>query len=162
MNLIVYGSLLNPDELKKHDIDMDRVKYVKVKGFKRVFNQEPSWRKVSSNKRAVLNIEEDQEAWFNAIAITDLEKEYFEDLDIRERGYDRLHLVNGDVVTYEGKQLDDCVVYKGKKDKQNSFIEPNEDYYKICLDGAKSHFEEFHHDYLLTTYKNKDGRLIRV
>ncbi len=41
-NQIVYGSLLNPKELEKHNIPMDRVKFARVKKFKRIFNQEPS------------------------------------------------------------------------------------------------------------------------
>ena len=162
MNLIVYGSLLNPKELEKHNISLDRVKFVKVQGYKRVFNQEPSWRKVSSNKRAVLNIQSSKDSWFNAIAITDLEKEYFVELDEREKGYDRIHIPNGDVKTYSGDVLQDCIVYKGKPEKQNNDIEPNSDYFKICLEGAKSHFDQFYYDYISTTYRNKEKKLMLI
>ncbi|WP_458700858.1 gamma-glutamylcyclotransferase family protein [Sulfurospirillum sp. 1307] len=159
-NLIVYGSLLHVEELKKHNIDLDRIDFVKVKGFKRVFNQLPSWRKVEGNKKAVLNIEADENAWFNAIVIQNLDQEYIDDLDHRERGYDRVHLPDGDVKNYEGKIIKNCIVYKGKKGKQSSEILPIPEYFEICKSGAKSHFDEFYKDYLNTTYQNSlDGKI---
>jgi len=154
-NQIVYGSLLHVDELKKQNIDPDRVDLVKVKGFKRVFNQLPSWRKVDGIKKAVMNIETDDSAWFNALVIKDLEEKYFEDLDHRERGYDRLALEDGSVTLYsDGTVLKNCIVYKGKEDKQSSEILPNPDYFEICRSGAECHGETFYSDYLKTTYKN--------
>ena len=91
-NQIVYGSLLHVDELKKQNIDPSLVDLVKVKGFKRVFNQLPSWRKVDGIKKAVMNIEKDENSWFNALVIKNLDEKYIEDLDHRERGYDRTSL----------------------------------------------------------------------
>jgi len=154
-NQIVYGSLLNPQELEKHDISMDRVKFVKVKNFKRVFNQEPSWRKVESNNRAVMNIQDDSSSWFNALLIVGITQKHVEELDHRERGYDRIDVPNGDVILYDsGKVVKDCFVYKGKIDKQNAQILPNLDYFEICKSGANSYFEDFFNDYMATTYKN--------
>ena len=154
-NQIVYGSLLHVDELKKQNIDPSRVDLVKVKGFKRVFNQLPSWRKVDGIKKAVMNIEKDENSWFNALVIKDLEEKYFEDLDHRERGYDRTALKDGSVTLYsDGTVLKNCIVYKGKEDKQSSEILPNPDYFEICKDGAKCHGEEFFEDYLKTTHQN--------
>jgi hypothetical protein len=155
MTQIVYGSLLHPDELKKQHIDIDRVEFVKVKGFRRVFNQEPSWRLVEANERAVMNIEPDPEGWFNALAIKGLSEEHIEELDHRERGYDRINLADGDVVTYGGKMLKECFVYKGKSGKQSDTIDPNPEYFEICLRGAQAHFDRFYRDYISTTYMNK-------
>jgi len=154
-NQIVYGSLLHVDELKKQNIDPSRVDLVKVKGFKRVFNQLPSWRKVDGNKKAVMNIEVDENSWFNALVIKDLDEEYIQDLDHRERGYDRVSLEDGSVTLYsDGSILDNCIVYKGKVDKQSDEILPNSDYFEICRNGAECHGEEFYKDYLKTTYQN--------
>ncbi len=162
-NQIVYGSLLNPEELEKHDISMDRVKFVKVKNFKRVFNQEPSWRKVESNNRAVMNIEDDNSSWFNALLIVGITKKHVEELDHRERGYDRIDIPNGDVMLYNNGQIvEDCFVYKGKIDKQNSQIMPNMDYFNICKDGANSYSEEFFNDYMKTTYKNSSNGIVLI
>ncbi len=159
MNLIVYGSLLNPKELEKHSINMDRVEFVKIKGYRRVFNQEPSWRKIDSNYRAVMNVEKEKDSWFNGLVIKGLTKEYIDDLDQRERGYDRVDIRKADVVTYKGKNIDKCIVYVGKKGKQNNNILPNKEYFKICLDGAKSHFGDFYIDYVSTTYSYKENKI---
>lgn len=162
-NLIVYGSLLHVEELKKHQIDLKRVEKVKVKGFKRVFNQLPSWRKVDGNKKAVMNVEFDKNSWFNALVIKDLDEEYIKDLDHRERGYDRVSLKDGDVVSYDGEVIKNCIVYKGKKDKQSSEILPNPDYFEICKNGALTHGKEFFEDYMKTTYKNTlDGNITNI
>jgi hypothetical protein len=157
MNLIVYGSLLNPKELAKQNIKITNVEFVKVQGFRRIFNQEPSWRKVDSINRAVMNVQINKDAWFNALAIKNLTKEHIEDLDNREKGYDRVDIKNGDVTTYSGIVLENCIVYSGKKGKQNSEIFPNKDYFKICLDGAKSYFKDFYQDYISSTYQNNNN-----
>lgn len=158
-NQIVYGSLLHVDELKKQNIDSKNIEFVKVKGFKRIFNQIPSWRNIAGKNKAVLNIEVDIECWFNAIAIKNSNEKYIQDLDYRERGYDRIRLKDGSVTLYsDGSSLKNCIVYKGKKNKQSNEILPNTEYFKICNDGAKSHFKKFYQDYLATTYQNNlDG-----
>lgn len=154
-NQIVYGSLLHVDELKKQNIDSKNIEFVKVKGFKRIFNQIPSWRNIDGNHKAVLNIEVDADSWFNAIAIKNLNEEYVRDLDYRERGYDRVALKDGSVTLYsDGSSLNNCIIYKGKKNKQSNEIFPNIEYFKICKNGANSHFKKFYQDYLATTYKN--------
>ena len=162
MNLILYGSLLNKDELKKQNIDLESIKYVKVYGFKRVFNQLPSWRKVDGNKKAVMNVEYDESSWFNAILLENLSDEYIKDLDERERGYDRISIKDGDVITYDGIIIKNCIIYKGKSGKQDDTILPNPTYFEICKSGAKSHFKEFYVDYLNTTYKNSDKGLVPI
>ena len=154
-NQIVYGSLLHVDELKKQNIDPSRVDMVKVKGYKRVFNQLPSWRKVDGNKKAVMNIVADKNSWFNALVIKGLDKKYIQELDHRERGYDRVALDDGSVTLYRnGSVIENCIIYKGKKGKQSSDILPNPDYFMICKNGAMCHKEEFFEDYLKTTYRN--------
>jgi hypothetical protein len=153
-NLVIYGSLLHPDELKKHHIDIKKIKTVKVKGYKRVFNQLPSWRKSKGIKKAVMNIIEDENSWFNALVIMDLGEDYIQDLDIREIGYDRVNLANGNVMKYNGKVIKNCIIYKGKTEKQSYEILPNPDYFDICRDGALCYGEKFFNDYLKTTYKN--------
>ncbi len=160
-NQIVYGSLLHVEELKKQGIDSSKIELVKVAGYKRVFNQLPSWRKVDGNKKAVMNIEKDRSAWFNAVLIKNLSQEYIDELDIRERGYDRISLNDGDVTVYgSGQVVKNCIVYRGKIGKQSSDILPNEEYFQICKDGAASHGKEFLEDYMKTTYQNSlDGSI---
>jgi hypothetical protein len=160
-NQIVYGSLLHPKELKKHGISIDRISFVKVKNFKRIFNQEPSWRKAEGINRAVLNIQKDKTSWFNAIVIKGITNENLIELDKRERGYDRINLKDGLVIEYKNNKIvKNCFVYIGKERKQNKNILPNNEYFGLCLRGAKSYFEIFYKDYLVSTYQNSlDGNL---
>ncbi len=158
MNLIVYGSLINKKELEKENINLVDVEIIKVYGFKRVFNQEPSYRFKNSIDRAVLNVQKDKNSWFNAILIKNLSSNYFDTLDIREKGYNR-NIVSSDYIeTYCGKKLGDSFLYMGKEEKRNHEILPNLDYLDICLNGVKTFDKEFLNDFLKSTYKNsKDG-----
>lgn len=160
-NLIVYGSLINKEELRKENISIDNIEIVKIYGFRRIFNQEPSYRLVNSINRAVLNIEEEKESWFNAIVIKNLSLDYLNNLDIREKGYTRINLESNQVITYNNENILDCIVYKGREVKQNDEILPNFDYLNICLNGVNSFGKEFFDDFLKTTYKNsKDGLIL--
>ena len=160
-NLIVYGSLINKKELIKEGISLLDIEPIKVHGFKRVFNQEPSYRLVDSINRAVLNIEEEKDSWFNALVIKNLSDEYFEILDKREKGYNKFFLEDNSVKTYDDISVLNCVVYKGKVQKKNNEILPNFDYLKICLDGVQDFNKDFFNDFLKTTYKNsKEGLVI--
>lgn len=161
-NLIVYGSLLNKKELLNENISISKVELVKVYGYKRVFTQEPSYRLLKSINRAVLNIQEEKNIWFNALVIKNLSKEYLEKLDIRESGYEKIYLDEKQVISYNNEFISDCIVYKGKKQKQSSEIFPNNNYFDICLEGAKSFGEEFLNDFLKSTYKNSKNGLVLI
>ena len=160
-NLIVYGSLINKGELIKEGIPLVDVEPVKVFGFRRVFNQEPSYRFVNSINRAVLNIEKDKYNWFNALVIKNLSKEYLDCLDKREKGYNQIELSKEQVVTYKEDFISNCIIYKGKPQKCNCEILPNFDYLKVCLSGVDTFGKEFLNDFLKSTYKNsKDGLVL--
>jgi gamma-glutamylcyclotransferase (GGCT)/AIG2-like uncharacterized protein YtfP len=149
--LIVYGSLMNEDELQNQGLWGHNTELVKVFGYQRVFNQEPSYRLIDSNNRAVLSIQANANAWFNAVMIKDLDEAFFEALDMREIGYERIKV---ECKTYKGDFYKDCFVYMGKSDKHNESIAPNEEYLKLCLQGVKALGKIFHEDFINTTYKN--------
>jgi RNA recognition motif-containing protein len=137
-NLVVYGSLINKAELQKENILFEDIEPIKVYGYIRIFNQEPSFRIVNSINRAVLNIEEKSDSWFNAIVIKNISQEYINTLDVREKGYNRIFIEDGNVKNYSGEDILDCIVYQGKINKNNDEILPNFDYLNICLKGAKA------------------------
>lgn len=151
--LIVYGSLINENELQNQGLWGHTVEPVKVFGYKRIFNQEPSYRMVDSKKRAVLNIVQENDSWFNAIMIKDLDEAFFEALDIREKGYERIKI---ECKSYKGDFYKDCFVYIGRSEKRNHEILPNIEYLNLCLLGAKGYGKEFHYDFIYTTFKNDD------
>lgn len=161
-NLIVYGSLVNKDELLKEGISLFDVELVKVFNFRRVFNQEPSYRLINSLNRSVLSVKEEEGFWFNAIVIKNLTDEYFETLDIREKGYNRIYLEENRVKTYNNNIVPNSVIYIGKEQKKNEEILPNFDYLNICLHGAESFGKEFLNDFLKTTYKNSEEGLTLI
>ena len=162
-NQIVYGSLLHPKELEKHGISMDMVEFVKVKNYKRVFNQEPSRRRADTINRAVLNIVYDNSSWFNALLIKGISENSLKELDDREIGYDRVNLEDGSVTYYNNNKIaKNCFVYIGKDKKQSDDIFPNSEYFKLCLNGAKSHFEEFYQDYIKSTYQNTTDKKLEL
>ncbi len=154
INLVLYGSLLNPNELKRLDLDFRSTDFVKVYGFKRVLNQLPSWRESKSIEKAVMNIEESKEGWFNALLLRGVSKRDLADLDKREKGYSKISLKENSIINYEGSSIPNCIVYKGKANMQSDKILPNQTYLKICKEGARSRFEEFYEDFLNSTYKN--------
>ena len=149
--LIVYGSLINEEELQNQGLWGHNSEPVKVFGYRRVFNQEPSYRMKDSNDRAVLSIEANATSWFNAIMIKDLDEAYFEALDMREIGYERIQV---DCKTYGGDFYKDCFVYLGRMDKKSNEISPNKEYLHLCLKGAKEISKEFHQDFVNSTFHN--------
>ncbi len=157
--LVVYGSLMNENELQDQGLWGHNIEPIKVFGYKRVCNQEPSYRLVDSNARAVLSVQKKDDAWFNAILIKDLDEAFLQALDMREIGYERTQV---DVKTYGGEFYKDCFVYIGRSEKLNNDIAPNEDYLSICYEAAQSFGEEFYQDFLQTTFKNSEQGLVRI
>lgn len=153
--LVVYGSLMNLDELQEQGLGAHNIEPIKVFGYKRIFNQEPSYRMIDSMSRAVLSVQKDENAWFNAVLIKDIDEAFFEALDMREIGYERIKV---DVKTYSGNFYKECFMYMGKLEKRSDEITPNIDYQKLCALGAKEFGEEFYKDFIQTTFKNtKEG-----
>jgi cation transport regulator ChaC len=153
-NLVVYGSLMDKNELLNENINIDDIDLVKVYGYKRIFNQEPSNRMVQSVNRAVLNVLEDGDSWINGIVLKNVSDELFAILDKREKGYERYNMYEKKVVTYGGETLTNCCIYLGNIVKLSFEILPNLEYLDICKNAAKTHGEEFYNDFLETTFKN--------
>ena len=153
-NLIVYGSLMNEEELQNQGLWGHNCETVKVFGYRRIFNQEPSYRIIDSFKRAVLNVETRANEWFNALLIKDLDEAFFEALDVREIGYERFKV---ECKSYKGEFYKDCFMYVGKSEKRNSEILPNSEYLNICLEGAKTYDKPFYEDFIKTTYQNSSN-----
>lgn len=153
INLIVYGSLINKTELLNKKIKLENCVPIILNGFKREFSQEPSWRKVDSNYRAVLTVFPSPHHKINAILIKDLPKDIFQKLDEREIGYDRIKISASKInfAYEESTSIKEAFIYIGKKEKYNKSIYPNLEYLKLCSDGAKGWSEEFHNDFLQTT-----------
>ena len=80
--LIVYGSLINESELVQGGFPLQSTYPIIVQRFKRIFSQEPSWRRSDQVKeRAVLNIVGSKQHWLNGLLISGLEDDFFTDLE---------------------------------------------------------------------------------
>lgn len=158
--IVAYGSLLNQKQsgLRSHLLTI--VCPVTVKGYRRIFNQEPTWRKGNDRRRAVLSIVQSDSDHFNGLLLALTDNDNFSELDERERGYDRV-LVPHACIAYSANthylseskfSFKQTFVYIGKPEKKNDSILPNEDYLHLCLRGAKQWGEEFYEQFLQTTY----------
>lgn len=155
ISLLVYGSLINKDELLNNDIEILDYTPVFVKGFKREFSQEPSWRKSTSQNRAVLNVREDANHFINALLIN-IYKENITILDKREIGYKRLKVDSNCIEFKYGLKKhirqNDIFIYVGKDEKYNNLILPNLEYMDICIQGATTWGKFFYDDFIKSTF----------
>ncbi|MEO0771033.1 MAG: gamma-glutamylcyclotransferase family protein [Cyanobacteria bacterium J06649_4] len=159
--IIVYGSLLNQAQLCRATRLSSSAIPVFVKGYRRLFNQEPSWRKGDNKHRAVLNIIRSEKDDFNGLLVRVRADSDFHQLDERERGYDRIEVsysqLESLMATPSLIESGPIYTYRGKPEKQNDDILPNASYLELCLRGAQSWGEEswgedFYEQFLQTTY----------
>jgi hypothetical protein len=155
--LIVYGSLINESELVQGGFCVDRTCPVIVQGFKRIFRQEPSWRRSDLGKeRAVLNAVSSRSHWLNGLLIWGLDDDFFTDLDEREKGYQRIEVDPSSLRRYGSSSTtsipQNIYIYTGDMDKQSNSILPNESYLRTCLEGAEQWGEDFYSDFLHSTF----------
>lgn len=160
ISLLVYGSLINKDELKKEKIDLKNCIPVLVKDLIREFNQEPSFRKIDSINRAVLSVHKKEGSYINAILINNVSKEHIKNLDSRESGYIKYKVDLEKIefkYTSEFVKVDEVYVYIGKDEKRNDNILPNLNYLQLCLNGAKHWGDKFYKDFVRFTYSNNEA-----
>lgn len=156
--LLVYGSLINKNELLDKNIDLLDCIPVKVYNLKREFSQEPSWRKSEGDDRAVLRVDIKKKHFINALLVQNIKNKAIKDLDHRERGYDRIKVEKTDIefcydMNKKRLELSEQVyIYIGKCDKLNPLILPNPHYLDICLEGAKQWGDRFYKDFIESTY----------
>lgn len=164
--LIVYGSLINESELIQGGFSIDRTCPVIIQGFKRIFRQEPSWRRSDLGKeRAVLNAVRSQPHWLNGLLVWGLDDGFFTDLDEREKGYERIEVEPSSLRRYDSSRTapiaQNIYIYTGDVDKQSDSILPNESYLHTCLEGAEQWGRDFYSDFLLSTFV-KDEVLLKT
>ena len=158
--IVAYGSLINQEQLCARSYSLARAHPVVVNGYRRVFNQEPSWRKGAHEHRAVLNLMHSDQDCFNGLLVALRDDSDFLALDERERGYSRTLVAPSQLVcsadilrsVYSEFSNGQTYVYLGKPEKRNDDILPNKDYLNLCLCGAKYWGEAFYEQFLQTTY----------
>ncbi|WP_457596289.1 gamma-glutamylcyclotransferase family protein [Hydrogenimonas sp.] len=148
--LLVYGSLIHPDEHRALPGLVDAVP-MWLRGFRRSFTQRPSWRKGVGQEIAVARIDPDPRGELNLVCLL-FEIVDFDALDRRERGYRRVVVDAGRLTPYrEGRSLPDCdefFIYLGRQGLYAPDLKPNPDYLRLCLEGAKCWGEAFYRDFI--------------
>lgn len=157
--LVVYGSLMHPDEHVALAADgvatFGEPVPVRVRGFRRSFSQEPSWRRGEGLERGVLTVRPSPGHWFNGVLITGCDESMVARLDERERGYRRIRLELSQVDAYAGHVLDatppEVHVYVGRDEQWNEVLRPNSHYQSLCTTAAAAWGDGFLNDFLETT-----------
>lgn len=173
--MLAYGSLMHPAELAKHCAQTESVP-VRVRGFRRSFSQEPSWRAGDGIERGVLTARRSERDWFNGILIRGSDAAALRSIEKRERGYTRVNVPAPDITLYamheideldegshvdevdepegnwELNEIDEIGLYTGRDDKRNDELLPNPVYLDLCIEAARQWGCEFASDFLRTTY----------
>lgn len=158
--ILAYGSLINPREYSGQEIV--HAVPVTVAGFKRIFNQLPSWRRGSGNRIAVLNVEPAPRHSINAVCLC-FDVEDRSRFNERECGY-TAHAVHPARITchpdFRLPKVTGFYIFVGKEGRQDADILPNDDYLEICINGAKAWGEPFYLEFVATTRLANDAPLM--
>ena len=152
--LLAYGSLIHPNEHRKLPGLINTLP-VRVRGYRRIFHQAPSWRKGQGTQIAVLDAVPSPADSINALCLI-LTTEALSVLAQRERGY-KLETVPLSDLSFcteidSGEFPEIFVIYRGKEGLQRDDILPNPDYLQLCREGARFWGKEFHKMFLKSTY----------
>jgi hypothetical protein len=171
--LLVYGSLMHPAERAAHGARDRPVVPVRVRGFRRSFEQEPSWRGDGGDGRGVLTVRRSAGHWLNAVLIPGFTDGELASLDQRERGYTRTPVPPSAIEAYPsgardstaragsptrgatdpaGLEHEEIVVYVGRDGLRNQELRPNPAYLELCVEAARRLGPEFLDDFLATTF----------
>lgn len=165
MNLIVYGSLINTNELREIgnlEKDIEELVPIRIRFFKRLFNKKSSRRSGEGNKIGVLNVEYtgSESDFFNGILLTHISQEAKKAFNEREIGYTLTKVKRSFMNPYNKawRITEDAYVYTALDHMKSSNIEPIPEYAELCLKGAKEWGEIFFRDFIESTY-DAQGRL---
>ena len=138
-SLLVYGSLMDRQELARFDFVGNPVPVV-VSGFARHFGQEPSWRRGQGIRRGVLTLRSSRAEFVNAVLVPGVAVGALQDLDQRERGYERCAVAAERISSFGRRPLPDVAdpvfSYVGRPELSNPALMPNPEYLEICLAAA--------------------------
>jgi hypothetical protein len=148
--VVVYGSLIHPGECAGLGISTAQMQPVIITGYRRMFHQEPVFRKGNGINRAVLNTMPQNGYSLNAILIRDINRQKLSLFDKRESGYFRQRLSGKKIAPEPAGE--ENFIYLGKTGRQNQGLLPNTDYLRICLQGARFWGEDFYSMFLETTF----------
>lgn len=166
VGIVVYGSLLNPDDLRDLFGELSgRIQPVSVSGFQRRFNQAASWRETDGQHRAVLNVAPESDSWFNGLFVGDITRNEFQTYRQRERGYRLVEIGAEEIEPYDSQTNEIDTLTNQERNshglvlttvgtKPDPEILPIEPYVDRCLTGADHWGQRFQQDFCSKTMVN--------
>ncbi len=156
--ILVYGSLINKDELIGEGVDISFCTPVVLEGYKREFSQKSQRPIYLGSNKAVLTVIKDKNSFCNAILVPNIKEKDLEVLDYREAGYNIVK-VSFDSLNFKYQELnekiDEVYIYLGKDEFYDTSLVPIPKYLDICLKGASSWDEQFYNDFIETTFSQE-------
>jgi len=149
--LIAYGSLIDRDTISNYfgSQSAESADVVQVRDYKRIFNTEVTVRDYDGRERAILNAEKSKGSEMNAVKIECPSFEDFGKYTLREDGY-RFRMVSSKV---EGIQQTNRKRWMPvEREAPETDILPHQKYLNSCIEASKQWGEEFHNEFLNTTY----------
>ena len=134
-----YGSLMNVYSLKRTCPTAEIIELAQITEFKRIFNK-PA---VSFAALNIIQTNNSQDI-VNAVIIEITCKEEFNDLIIREFGYNKIKLIVNNKEVYAFSSPEEPMLFKYENQTQKEYL-------LTCMHGAQSHGEDFYKRFLETT-----------
>lgn len=152
--VIVYGSLLHPQDLENVFGSQAIVVPVKLYGFRRCFNQRSDQRIPDATTETVLNATPSENEWLNGLLVSEFDKQNEKEYIERESGYELIPVEPSSIETYPGydsvsDDLTDIRIASGTLPVENP--NPIPEYVAHCIDGAGKWGDQFLTDFLLQT-----------
>lgn len=155
-SLLVYGSLMHPDERLRAGFGHTRGMPVILTDFVRDFSHRPSWRSGRGSARGVLRVQGSAEQRVNAVLVPRVPLSLLAKLDRRERGYLRrpvalrriTSFADGAPAVPEGETT---FVYEGRRELHAPDLSPDPEYLSLCLAAARQWGARFERMFLETT-----------
>lgn len=153
--ILVYGSLINKDELIGEGVDISSCTPVVLEGYKREFSQKSQRPIYLGSNKAVLTVIKDKNSFCNAILVPNIKEKDLEVLDYREAGYNRVKIEFESLnFKYENlnEEIDEVYIYLGKEEFYDTSLVPIPKYLDICLKGSFAWGQKFYNDFLENTF----------
>jgi cation transport regulator ChaC len=157
-HVFVYGSLLNPAELKSQFGESMETRKAVLKGFKRHYGQLSDVRTGENGEYGnVLTVTRKEGFSCNGILVSDLSDQKLAGLKERESGYSLERITSDRIETYrEDIEAGSFLVSVGEREIGN--WNPLKDYMKTCEKGARARGEEFYEEFQRSTYRFADSK----
>lgn len=149
--IFVYGSLMSTDELDKMFDDYEYMKVIAT-DFVRDFSKRANSWGPEDEETGVMSLEREEGEKCNGLLVTGITEQELKQYSDRETGYDIEEIDSDKLTPYDKSESIPSTVLTAitnwKMDEPNT----HEGYYKLCVNAASSHGQDFLEEFMKTTY----------